>query len=167
MKRFLEKWPGMECRIPGKVAELELQQELSPCVLFSQLPLLQLHLHRERIKICPDLVRGALGWWNCGKFWDFSPSWLSRSLGVHCSKVRSLTLDSWEPELLKVSAGRKRWKSRDSLERGGNSSSEAFNSLPGFPFQLMCELGNATMNQIYEAQCEELGLKKPTAGSSR
>lgn len=27
---------------------------------------------------------------------------LCRSLGVHCSKVRSLTLDSWEPELLKV-----------------------------------------------------------------
>lgn len=26
----------------------------------------------------------------------------ARSLGVHCSKVRSLTLDSWEPELLKV-----------------------------------------------------------------
>ncbi|XP_042339354.1 arf-GAP with coiled-coil, ANK repeat and PH domain-containing protein 3-like, partial [Plectropomus leopardus] len=24
------------------------------------------------------------------------------SLGVHCSKVRSLTLDSWEPELLKL-----------------------------------------------------------------
>jgi hypothetical protein len=23
---------------------------------------------------------------------------------VHCSKVRSLTLDSWEPELLKVRA---------------------------------------------------------------
>ncbi|NXA03031.1 ACAP3 protein, partial [Sapayoa aenigma] len=60
-------------------------------------------------------------------------SGIHRSLGVHCSKVRSLTLDSWEPELLK----------------------------------LMCELGNSTMNQIYEAQCEELGLKKPTAGSSR
>lgn len=29
----------------------------------------------------------------------------SRSLGVHCSKVRSLTLDSWEPELLKVCVG--------------------------------------------------------------
>uniref|UniRef100_I3N4Q1 Arf-GAP with coiled-coil, ANK repeat and PH domain-containing protein n=1 Tax=Ictidomys tridecemlineatus TaxID=43179 RepID=I3N4Q1_ICTTR len=27
------------------------------------------------------------------------------SLGVHCSKVRSLTLDSWEPELLKVGGG--------------------------------------------------------------
>lgn len=26
-----------------------------------------------------------------------------RSLGVHFSKVRSLTLDMWEPELLKVS----------------------------------------------------------------
>ncbi|NWR77104.1 ACAP3 protein, partial [Centropus unirufus] len=60
-------------------------------------------------------------------------SGIHRSLGVHCSKVRSLTLDSWEPELLK----------------------------------LMCELGNSTMNQIYEAQCEEMGLKKPTAGSSR
>ncbi|XP_067329113.1 LOW QUALITY PROTEIN: arf-GAP with coiled-coil, ANK repeat and PH domain-containing protein 3 [Anolis sagrei] len=60
-------------------------------------------------------------------------SGIHRSLGVHCSKVRSLTLDSWEPELLK----------------------------------LMCELGNATMNQIYEAQCEEMGLKKPSAGSSR
>ncbi|KFP29098.1 Arf-GAP with coiled-coil, ANK repeat and PH domain-containing protein 3, partial [Colius striatus] len=60
-------------------------------------------------------------------------SGIHRSLGVHCSKVRSLTLDSWEPELLK----------------------------------LMCELGNSAMNQIYEAQCEELGLKKPTAGSSR
>ena len=30
------------------------------------------------------------------------PASPSRSLGVHCSKVRSLTLDSWEPELLKV-----------------------------------------------------------------
>ncbi|XP_027711233.1 arf-GAP with coiled-coil, ANK repeat and PH domain-containing protein 3 isoform X4 [Vombatus ursinus] len=60
-------------------------------------------------------------------------SGIHRSLGVHCSKVRSLTLDSWEPELLK----------------------------------LMCELGNSTVNQIYEAQCEELGLQKPTASSPR
>lgn len=38
----------------------------------------------------------------------------SRSLGVHCSKVRSLTLDSWEPELLKVCVGplqaSRRWR---------------------------------------------------------
>ncbi|XP_069804866.1 arf-GAP with coiled-coil, ANK repeat and PH domain-containing protein 3 isoform X5 [Dendropsophus ebraccatus] len=60
-------------------------------------------------------------------------SGIHRSLGVHCSKVRSLTLDSWEPELLK----------------------------------LMCELGNSTINQIYEAKCEQLGLKKPTPGCSR
>ncbi|XP_075045842.1 arf-GAP with coiled-coil, ANK repeat and PH domain-containing protein 3 isoform X5 [Mixophyes fleayi] len=60
-------------------------------------------------------------------------SGIHRSLGVHCSKVRSLTLDSWEPELLK----------------------------------LMCELGNSTINQIYEAKCEQLGLKKPTAGCAR
>nr|XP_042085283.1 arf-GAP with coiled-coil, ANK repeat and PH domain-containing protein 3 isoform X1 [Ovis aries] len=57
----------------------------------------------------------------------------SRSLGVHCSKVRSLTLDSWEPELLK----------------------------------LMCELGNSTVNRIYEAQCEGPGIRKPTASSPR
>ncbi|KAG7477679.1 hypothetical protein MATL_G00072250 [Megalops atlanticus] len=60
-------------------------------------------------------------------------SGIHRSLGVHCSKVRSLTLDSWEPELLK----------------------------------LMCELGNRTVNQIYEGTCEELGLKKPGPSSSR
>ncbi|MEE6484999.1 hypothetical protein FKM82_014129 [Ascaphus truei] len=60
-------------------------------------------------------------------------SGIHRSLGVHFSKVRSLTLDSWEPELLK----------------------------------LMCELGNATINQIYEAKCENQGLKKPTSGCSR
>ncbi|GCC39857.1 hypothetical protein chiPu_0023726, partial [Chiloscyllium punctatum] len=56
-----------------------------------------------------------------------------RSLGVQCSKVRSLTLDSWEPELLK----------------------------------LMCELGNNTINHIYEGRCEEYGPKKPQPASTR
>ncbi|XP_061074602.1 arf-GAP with coiled-coil, ANK repeat and PH domain-containing protein 3-like [Conger conger] len=60
-------------------------------------------------------------------------SGIHRSLGVQCSKVRSLTLDSWEPELLK----------------------------------LMCELGNRTVNQIYEGTHEEQGLKKPGPASSR
>lgn len=31
-------------------------------------------------------------------------SGVHRSLGVHYSKVRSLTLDDWEPEILKVMA---------------------------------------------------------------
>ncbi|KAF4018534.1 hypothetical protein G4228_010314 [Cervus hanglu yarkandensis] len=74
--------------------------------------------------------------WGVGGGWSRAltpPLSSSRSLGVHCSKVRSLTLDSWEPELLK----------------------------------LMCELGNSTVNRIYEAQCEGPGSKKPTASSPR
>ncbi|XP_062370428.1 arf-GAP with coiled-coil, ANK repeat and PH domain-containing protein 3-like, partial [Cinclus cinclus] len=84
---------------------------------------------------CCDCGQGDPRWAsiNLGVLLCIECSGIHRSLGVHCSKVRSLTLDSWEPELLR----------------------------------LMCELGNSAMNRIYEAQCEELGLKKPTAGSSR
>ncbi|XP_072543638.1 arf-GAP with coiled-coil, ANK repeat and PH domain-containing protein 1 [Salminus brasiliensis] len=60
-------------------------------------------------------------------------SGIHRSLGVHFSKVRSLTLDSWEPELIK----------------------------------LMCELGNAAINRIYEARIEEITIKKPHPSSPR
>ncbi|ELV12787.1 Arf-GAP with coiled-coil, ANK repeat and PH domain-containing protein 3 [Tupaia chinensis] len=93
-------------------------------------------------------VQSVAGNSQCGDCGQSDPRWASinlgvllciecsgihRSLGVHCSKVRSLTLDSWEPELLK----------------------------------LMCELGNSTVNQIYEAQCEGLSNRKPTASSPR
>ncbi|XP_045853485.1 arf-GAP with coiled-coil, ANK repeat and PH domain-containing protein 3 isoform X2 [Meles meles] len=93
-------------------------------------------------------VQNVAGNGQCGDCGQPDPRWASinlgvllciecsgihRSLGVHCSKVRSLTLDSWEPELLK----------------------------------LMCELGNSTVNRIYEAQCEGPGSRKPTASSSR
>ncbi|XP_074927443.1 arf-GAP with coiled-coil, ANK repeat and PH domain-containing protein 1 [Chelonoidis abingdonii] len=60
-------------------------------------------------------------------------SGIHRSLGVHFSKVRSLTLDSWEPELVK----------------------------------LMCELGNETLNRIYEARVDEMTVKRPQPGCSR
>ncbi|XP_065104643.1 arf-GAP with coiled-coil, ANK repeat and PH domain-containing protein 1 [Paramisgurnus dabryanus] len=60
-------------------------------------------------------------------------SGIHRSLGVHFSKVRSLTLDSWEPELIR----------------------------------LMCELGNAAINKIYEARIDEITIKKPHPSSPR
>ncbi|KAG2467870.1 ACAP1 protein, partial [Polypterus senegalus] len=66
-------------------------------------------------------------------------SGIHRSLGVHFSKVRSLTLDSWEPELMK----------------------------PMSVLQLMCELGNSTINRIYEARIDEMTIKKPHPGSPR
>uniref|UniRef100_A0A8C4SBV0 Arf-GAP with coiled-coil, ANK repeat and PH domain-containing protein n=1 Tax=Erpetoichthys calabaricus TaxID=27687 RepID=A0A8C4SBV0_ERPCA len=86
-------------------------------------------------QVCCDCGQADPRWAsiNLGILLCIECSGIHRSLGVHCSKVRSLTLDSWEPELLK----------------------------------LMCELGNITVNHIYEAGCEELGLKKPTASSSR
>ncbi|KAG8505517.1 Arf-GAP with coiled-coil, ANK repeat and PH domain-containing protein 3 [Galemys pyrenaicus] len=62
-------------------------------------------------------VQSVAGNGQCGDCGQPDPRWASinlgvllciecsgihRSLGVHCSKVRSLTLDSWEPELLKL-----------------------------------------------------------------
>ncbi|KAL2091116.1 hypothetical protein ACEWY4_013379 [Coilia grayii] len=86
-------------------------------------------------ELCADCSQPDPRWAsiNMGVLLCIECSGIHRSLGVHCSKVRSLTLDSWEPELLK----------------------------------LMCELGNAVINHIYEGACEERGLKKPGPSSSR
>ena len=58
---------------------------------------------------------------------------LFRSFGVHMSKVRSVTLDAWEPELLKV----------------------------------MAELGNKTINSIYEACPDESIAKRASPRCQR
>ncbi|XP_047438742.1 arf-GAP with coiled-coil, ANK repeat and PH domain-containing protein 3-like isoform X4 [Mugil cephalus] len=54
--------------------------------------------------LCSDCGQTAPCWAsiNLGVLLCIECSGIHRSLGVHCSKVRSLTLDSWEPELLKL-----------------------------------------------------------------
>lgn len=59
-------------------------------------------------------------------------SGIHRSLGVHITKVRSVTLDDWEPEVQKI----------------------------------MCALGNARVNAIYEYSVPEY-VKRPTPNSTR
>ncbi|XP_047217717.1 arf-GAP with coiled-coil, ANK repeat and PH domain-containing protein 3 isoform X2 [Girardinichthys multiradiatus] len=53
---------------------------------------------------CCDCTQADPRWAsiNLGILLCIECSGIHRSLGVHCSKVRSLTLDSWEPELLKL-----------------------------------------------------------------
>uniref|UniRef100_A0A6Q2YBJ1 Arf-GAP with coiled-coil, ANK repeat and PH domain-containing protein n=1 Tax=Esox lucius TaxID=8010 RepID=A0A6Q2YBJ1_ESOLU len=55
-------------------------------------------------ELCCDCSQAAPCWAsiNLGVLLCIECSGIHRSLGVHCSKVRSLTLDSWEPELLKL-----------------------------------------------------------------
>uniref|UniRef100_A0AAV2M4W1 Arf-GAP with coiled-coil, ANK repeat and PH domain-containing protein n=1 Tax=Knipowitschia caucasica TaxID=637954 RepID=A0AAV2M4W1_KNICA len=55
-------------------------------------------------EVCCDCGQSAPSWAsiNLGVLLCIECSGIHRSLGVHCSKVRSLTLDSWEPELLKL-----------------------------------------------------------------
>uniref|UniRef100_A0A8C6UWU2 Arf-GAP with coiled-coil, ANK repeat and PH domain-containing protein n=1 Tax=Neogobius melanostomus TaxID=47308 RepID=A0A8C6UWU2_9GOBI len=55
-------------------------------------------------EVCCDCGQSAPCWAsiNLGILLCIECSGIHRSLGVHCSKVRSLTLDSWEPELLKL-----------------------------------------------------------------
>uniref|UniRef100_H3CA61 Arf-GAP with coiled-coil, ANK repeat and PH domain-containing protein n=1 Tax=Tetraodon nigroviridis TaxID=99883 RepID=H3CA61_TETNG len=55
-------------------------------------------------ELCCDCGQSSPCWAsiNLGILLCIECSGIHRSLGVHCSKVRSLTLDSWEPELLKL-----------------------------------------------------------------
>ncbi|XP_013857582.1 arf-GAP with coiled-coil, ANK repeat and PH domain-containing protein 3b isoform X1 [Austrofundulus limnaeus] len=55
-------------------------------------------------ELCSDCGQTAPCWAsiNLGVLLCIECSGIHRSLGVHFSKVRSLTLDSWEPELLKL-----------------------------------------------------------------
>ncbi|KAJ0036320.1 hypothetical protein NQD34_004997 [Periophthalmus magnuspinnatus] len=55
-------------------------------------------------ELCCDCGQAEPRWAsiNLGILLCIECSGIHRSLGVHCSKVRSLTLDSWEPELLKL-----------------------------------------------------------------
>lgn len=84
---------------------------------------------------------------------------------MHFSKVRSLTLDSWEPELVKVAFSLR--PTFRSLASSTTSLRKAASLLPLLFLQLMCELGNTVINSIYEARIEEMTIKKPHPSSPR
>ncbi|KAF5895897.1 arf-GAP with coiled-coil, ANK repeat and PH domain-containing protein 3-like isoform X2, partial [Clarias magur] len=60
--------------------------------------------HLPGNEVCCDCGQAEPRWAsiNLGILLCIECSGIHRSLGVHCSKVRSLTLDSWEPELMKL-----------------------------------------------------------------
>ncbi|CAL9703205.1 unnamed protein product [Knipowitschia caucasica] len=66
--------------------------------------ILQRILGLQGNELCCDCGQTEPRWAsiNLGILLCIECSGIHRSLGVHCSKVRSLTLDSWEPELLKL-----------------------------------------------------------------
>lgn len=132
----------MDCRIPGNVVELELQ-----------------------------LIKRSSGFYGIGIIGIF---FLLAQQEPGCSLLQGpvshagfLGARAAESECWTLSARGKCGNGGIPWKEGTPPLRVSFHSHPEFDLQLMCELGNSTMNQIYEAQCEELGLKKPTAGSSR
>ncbi|CAB1347447.1 unnamed protein product [Coregonus sp. 'balchen'] len=80
-------------------------------------------------------------------------SGIHRSLGVHLSKVRSLTLDSWDPEQMKEKLMAPKYEVC------------FLTLLLCSTLQLLCGLGNDVINGIYESRCAAEGRVKPSAGS--
>uniref|UniRef100_A0A8C2AMG5 Arf-GAP with coiled-coil, ANK repeat and PH domain-containing protein n=1 Tax=Cyprinus carpio TaxID=7962 RepID=A0A8C2AMG5_CYPCA len=69
-------------------------------------------------EICCDCGQADPRWAsiNLGILLCIECSGIHRSLGVHCSKVRSLTLDTWEPELMKVRSQRNQRKGQENVQ---------------------------------------------------
>uniref|UniRef100_A0A8C2J1U1 Arf-GAP with coiled-coil, ANK repeat and PH domain-containing protein n=1 Tax=Cyprinus carpio TaxID=7962 RepID=A0A8C2J1U1_CYPCA len=69
-------------------------------------------------EICCDCGQADPRWAsiNLGILLCIECSGIHRSLGVHCSKVRSLTLDTWEPELVKVRSQRNQRKGQENVQ---------------------------------------------------
>ncbi len=82
--------------IPGKNGILKVRRTLVECWL-------RCALGNE---VCCDCSSPGPKWAsiNLGITLCIACSGVHRSMGVHVSKVRSLTLDAWEPEILKVMA---------------------------------------------------------------
>uniref|UniRef100_A0A8C2EEA6 Arf-GAP with coiled-coil, ANK repeat and PH domain-containing protein n=1 Tax=Cyprinus carpio TaxID=7962 RepID=A0A8C2EEA6_CYPCA len=78
-------------------------------------------------EICCDCGQADPRWAsiNLGILLCIECSGIHRSLGVHCSKVRSLTLDTWEPELVKVRSQRNQRKGQENVLLSCEDSDES------------------------------------------
>lgn len=99
----------------------------------------KLHWNTENLKktnVCNDLISTVDCWWRCLNSHVAVNVFLTscfRSLGVHLSKVRSLTLDSWEAEQLKV-----RTKEKETADSAKHNCHNNLVTVTRFPSSFSC-----------------------------
>lgn len=123
------------------------------------LPGLRLSGSQQRgVRVLVWLPLPAPKWasFNLGLFMCIDCSGIHRQIGTHITKVKSITLDSWKMEWVRV---------RPPASRRSSTPRCCHCLTPCPPPQLMKRCGNARGNAVWEARLHDKG-KKPVPGSS-